>query len=102
MVNAISRYYGLVPGNTSAAWPLMTSSYQANHAGGRAAFDRFWAPVRSVSAGGIRATGGDTVQATITYRYDDGRVVTEVTSYRMVAEGGVLKIADSSVLSSNG
>ena len=102
MVSAISRYYGLVPGNLNTAWGLLTPEYQANHAGGRNAYDRFWAPVGSASATNVRATGADSVQATITYRYRSGKVTTEVTGFRMVAQGGVLKIADSTVISSTG
>src|SRR5215204_6088782 len=40
---AITSYYALMPGNTNQAWPRMTASYQANHAGGRQAYERFWA-----------------------------------------------------------
>jgi hypothetical protein len=42
------------------------------------------------------------VRATITYRYRSGKVTGGVWGYRMVAQGGVLKIADSTVISSTG
>jgi hypothetical protein len=99
-VAAIRRYYSLVPGDTAAAWPLMTPGYQTNHAGGRAAYDRFWAPVRSVAATDVRTTGSNRVAATITYRYDDGHVEVDDTVFQLVETGGVLRIAESTVLSS--
>jgi hypothetical protein len=95
-VATIQRYYTLVPRDTSAAWPLLTASYQTNHAGGRRGFDSFWAPVQSVSATNVRQIGTNLVRATLTYRRSSGTSV-EVTTFRLVNEGGVLKIADSSV-----
>ncbi|MFC8681483.1 hypothetical protein ACFT30_08170 [Microbacterium ureisolvens] len=41
-------------------------------------------------------------QATLTYRFQDDRVVEGVTAYRFIDEGGVLKIAATEVLSSRG
>lgn len=99
-MQAIRRYYTLVPNDTADAWPLMTAAYQTNHAGGRQAYDRFWAPVRSVTATNVHATGADSVVATITYHYDDGHVTTEVTSFQLVESGGILKIDGSTVVSS--
>jgi serine/threonine protein kinase len=99
-VAAIQRYYSLVPNDLADAWPLMTTSYQSDHAGGRQAYDRFWAPVRTVTATRVRATGTNRVEATITYHYDDGRVTAEDTVFQLVRVDGVLKIADSSVVGS--
>ncbi|MGT2427128.1 serine/threonine-protein kinase [Amnibacterium kyonggiense] len=95
-VAAIERYYALVPGDTDAAWPLMTADYQTNHAGGRAAYDAFWAQVRSVRATDVRQIGTDEVEATLTYTRSSG-VEVDDTTFRLVDEGGVLKIAESSV-----
>ena len=98
--NAITSYYALVPGNTDQAWPRMTSAYQRNHAGGRRAYQRFWDQVERVSVSQVDATPPSRVDATITYRRSGGRVVAERTSYRLVRDGDILKIADSTVLSS--
>jgi hypothetical protein len=95
-VATVQRYYTLVPRNTSAAWSQLTSDYQTNHAGGRQGFDSFWAPVQSVTATNVRQVGADLVRATLTYRRSSGTSV-EVTTFRLVEQGGVLKIADSSV-----
>ncbi|GAA4116358.1 hypothetical protein GCM10022415_13350 [Knoellia locipacati] len=97
---AITTYYGLLPGDTDSAWPLLTAGYQRSPSGGRQGFERFWSPVRDVTVSNVRATSPDRVTATITYSYKDGRTVVESTRYRLVDEGGVLKIAASEVLSS--
>ncbi len=79
----------------------MTAAYQTNHAGGRRAYERFWAPIERVSATNVSGDAPNRAQATLTYYYKDGRVVRERTAYRLVNEGGVLKISSSTVLSSS-
>ncbi len=97
---AITSYYALMPRNTDAAWPRMTASYQINHAGGRQAYQRFWDAVGRVSVADVNGMPPDSAQATITYYFEDGRVVRERTGYGLVNEGGRLKINSSTVLSS--
>ena len=100
IVESITSYYALVPGQLDDAWPLMTADYQVNHVGGRDAYDFFWGQVAEVAVADVIATPPDRAQATLTYTFTDGQVVQEVTAYRLVDEGGVLKIAETSVLSS--
>lgn len=100
LTTAVSDYYALMPGNLDAAWPLMTADYQENHVGGRAAYDDFWGDVAGITVADVVATAPDRAEATLTYTFDDGTVVQEVTAYRFVDEGGVLKIAETDVLSS--
>jgi eukaryotic-like serine/threonine-protein kinase len=97
---AITSYYALMPGNTDAAWPRMTASYQTNHAGGRQAYERFWDAIDKITVSDVSGTPPSSAQATITYYFNDGRVVRERTGYGLVDEGGRLKINSSSVLSS--
>lgn len=92
-------YYALVPGDLDGAWNMMTEDYQVNHVGGRDAYEAFWGEITEVAIADVSATGSD-AQATLTYTFDDGRVIREVTAYRLVDEGGTLKIAASEVLSS--
>lgn len=99
-VDTLVSYYSVMPGDLDAAWPMMTADYQVNHVGGREAYDAFWGDVASVAIADVTATGPDSAQATLTYTFTDGRVVQEVTAYRLVDEGGVLKIAETTVLSS--
>ncbi|HEX6365402.1 MAG TPA: hypothetical protein VF000_04590, partial [Agromyces sp.] len=82
------------------AWQLMTADYQENHVGGREAYGAFWGDVAAVEVTDVIAVAPDAGQATLTYTFSDGSVVQEVTAYRLVDEGGVLKIAATEVLSS--
>ena len=97
---AITSYYALLPRNTDAAWPRMTASYQTNHAGGRQAYQRFWDAISKITVADVRGIPPDSAQATLTYYFNDGRVVRERTAYGLVSEGGRLKINSSTVLSS--
>jgi eukaryotic-like serine/threonine-protein kinase len=100
LVESITTYYAMVPGELDSAWPMMTADYQENHVGGRDAYDFFWGGITDVAVADVTASAPDRAQATLTYYFTDGRVVQEVTGYRLVEEGGVLKIAETTVLSS--
>jgi hypothetical protein len=100
VVDSVTAYYANLPGDLDAAWPLMTADYQQNHAGGRGAYEAFWAAISAVEIADVSAPAADRTQATLTYYFRDGRVVQEVTAYQLVDEGGTLKIAASDVLSS--
>jgi hypothetical protein len=100
VVDTISNYYALLPEDLDGAWPTMTADYQENHAGGRGGYQAFWSAIADVTVADVQATAPDRGQATLTYYYRDGRVVQEVTAYRLVDEGGALKIAETEVLSS--
>ncbi|WP_461474142.1 serine/threonine-protein kinase [Microbacterium sp. HJ5] len=97
----ISGYYAALPGDLDAAWPQMTADYQENHAGGRGGYEAFWSQVAAVELSDVSASGLNRAQATLTYRFHDGRVVDEVTSFDLVDDGGLLKIAATTVLSSS-
>jgi serine/threonine protein kinase len=98
---AITSYYRLIPDDTDEAWTRMTESYQRNQTGGREAYENFWDPVDRVSVSNVKGTPPDQVVATISYFFDDDRVVVERTSFGLVNDGGVLKINSSSVLNSS-
>jgi eukaryotic-like serine/threonine-protein kinase len=89
-----------MPRNTDATWPRMTTSYQTNHAGGRQAYQRFWDAISKITVADVRGIPPDSAQATLTYYFNDGRVIRERTAYGLVNEGGRLKINSSTVLSS--
>ena len=95
--DTITSYYALMPANTDRAWPLLTDAYQAS-TGGRQDYERFWAGIDRVEAQDVTATPPDRSDATLIYHLKDGQVVVERTSFRLVDEGGTLKISDSSVL----
>jgi hypothetical protein len=68
---------------------------------GRQGFERFWSAIERVDTQDVTATAPDHADATLIYHFKDGRVVVERTRYQLVDDGGTLKIADSSVLSSS-
>ncbi|MDP9092499.1 MAG: serine/threonine protein kinase [Actinomycetota bacterium] len=96
-IQAVAAYYGLLPGNTTAAWNRLTSGYQAQ-TGGRGSYDSFWNSFRSVEVSNERAQGGQ-VLADLRYTSTSGSVSTETRSFQLVPDGGILKIAGSSVVS---
>jgi serine/threonine protein kinase len=98
---AISSYYALMPDNTDAAWPKLTSSYQRNTTGGKKAYENYWGQISKVSATDVSGNPPDGAQATITYTYKGGKVVKEKTSFRLVEDGGVLKINSTRILRGN-
>jgi serine/threonine protein kinase len=98
--SAITGYYALLPGDPARAWPRLTAGYQVSPSGGRSSFERFWGGVDEVTVSDVRAEPPDRVVATLRYEYANGRVNVERTSYRLVEEDGILKIAASEVLSS--
>jgi hypothetical protein len=88
-----------MPTGTDQGWQRLTPTYQRDHARGRRNYDRFWGGIDQVQASHVTASAPSTVVATITYDLRDGRVVVERTSFGLVHQDGMLKIARSSVLS---
>ena len=78
----------------------MTTSYQTSHAGGRQAYERFWDAIDKISVSDVSGIPPNSALATITYYFNDGRVVRERTEYGLVNDGGRLKINSTTVLSS--
>jgi hypothetical protein len=99
-VTALTSYYALLPADLDSAWPRMTTDYQVNHVGGRAAYENFWNDIAEVAVSDVTAPAADQAQATLTYYFTNGRVVREVTAYTLTEESGTLKIAATTVLSS--
>jgi hypothetical protein len=99
LAGALSNYYSLVPGQLDQAWPLMTADYQTRVAGGRQAYQRFWDGFSKVTATEVVGSSPSTVTALITYTTKSGSVIRERTTFRLVPDGGVLKIAASTVTS---
>lgn len=97
---AIVDYYGLIPSDLAAGWDRLTPSYQRNTAGGFAGYARFWGAMSRVTVRGVSPAPGDSVDATVTYVYRDGRTSSERTLFKLVQQDGVWKIDGSQVLSS--
>jgi hypothetical protein len=97
LAQAITDYYALMPKGTDAAWPRLTKSYQISPSGGRAAYERFWGSIRSVSVSNVAGSPPKTATATVSYVFKDGRKSTDRTTFQLVRSGGILKINRSRV-----
>ena len=84
----VQGYYGLLPGNTGAAWDRLGPSAQAQ-SGGRGKYDRFYGGLRSVSLENARSTGDNAVTATVVFVQDNGTTSRE--GYRFVVRNGVIE-----------
>jgi hypothetical protein len=71
----VDDYFDTVPGDVDAGWAMLSPAYQAET--GRGSYDSFWAGVADVDATDLSPAGGDAVEATVTYEYEDGRTVEE-------------------------
>lgn len=97
---AITEYYGLMPGNTEAGWSRLSEKYQLSTPKTYANYQAFWSDMTAVQVSGVSPTGDTTVEATVVYSFKDGRTVEERHSYTLVAQDGRWLIDRSAVLSS--
>ena len=85
-------YYALIPDRLDEGWQRLTPSFQQDTAGGFDGYRGFWSTIAQVTVRGVSPAGGDEVDATVTYRYADGREVDERTVFRLVPADGIWKI----------
>jgi hypothetical protein len=78
----VQSYYALLPGNTEAAFALLSSGAQAQ-SGGRAGFDRFYGGLQSVTLQNLRPTGATTAEATVVFVRRDGSTSSEPYRFQM-------------------
>ncbi|MCM6775533.1 serine/threonine protein kinase [Nocardia sp. CDC159] len=90
----IYSYYGNLPGNTGAAWNMLSPGYQAQ-TGGYQSYSSWWATIASVRVGGVQTTGTGVANATLTYRKKDGTVTSENRWFRIDSENGRMVITAS-------
>ncbi|GAA4901128.1 serine/threonine protein kinase [Actinomycetospora succinea] len=89
---AVIDYYALIPDRLDEGWQRLTPSFQEGTAGGFEGYRGFWSTIAQVTVRGVSPAGGDEVDATVTYRYADGREVDERTVFRLVESDGIWKI----------
>jgi hypothetical protein len=85
-------YYGFIPDRLDEGWQRLTPSFQQGTAGGFDGYRGFWSTISQVTVRGVSPAGGNEVDATVTYRYADGREVDERTVFRLVESDGIWKI----------
>ncbi len=89
---AVIDYYALLPDRLDEGWQRLTPSFQRATAGGFENYRSYWGTMDQVTVRGVSPAGGDEVDATVTYRYTNGREVDERTVFRMVQQDGIWKI----------
>ncbi|GLZ47005.1 serine/threonine protein kinase [Actinomycetospora sp. NBRC 106375] len=89
---AVVDYYALLPDRLDEGWQRLTPSFQQSTAGGLENYRSFWGSVQEVAVLDVSPAGGDAVDATVSYRYADGRAVRERTVFGLVLQDGVWKI----------
>lgn len=80
-VGFVQSYYGQLPGNTQAAFAMLSPSAQAQ-SGGFGQFQRFYGGLRTVYAQNLRRDGANAVTATIVFINNSGSQSQE--NYRFV------------------
>lgn len=89
-----------MPNDTQEGWTRLTARYQSTTAGGFDSYERYWNTIDRVAVSNATASPPGTVVATITYTFTDDRVVADRTSFRLVRDGGILKIDSHAVVAS--
>jgi serine/threonine protein kinase len=65
----VSDYYSLLPGDTAAAWPLLSPEMQSR-VGSYEDYDGFWSTIDSVTVDEATSSGSDAVEVSLTYTTD--------------------------------
>ena len=73
-VGFLGDYFDTVPGDLDAGWSMLSPRMQAEV--GRSSYDGFWSTVSSVQASDF-SPRGNTVDVTLRYTMNDGRVLVE-------------------------
>jgi len=93
MKNAVTAFYGELPGNARAAWNKLDTHYQQRN--GLDDYLGFWSTIQSVSVLSVAPRDATSVVATVRYVLRDGRVDTENRWLSVVSRNGQLLIYDS-------
>ncbi len=81
----VSDYYALLPGDTQAAWKLLSSDMQAE-VGSYGDYEGFWSTIDSVTVDDTTSVDAGTVEVTLTYT-TDGTSEQEVRQIDLTRQG---------------
>jgi serine/threonine protein kinase len=94
----LKTYFEEAPGGSDEAWAQLGPREKQV---GRSSFNGFWRTIESAQVRDVVAgDAADTVEATIRYRYANGKVVEERQRLELIRSGGEYLIDDDTVLSS--
>ncbi|GAB2536598.1 serine/threonine-protein kinase [Nocardia heshunensis] len=90
----VQSYYGMLPGNVSGAWSMLSPGYQSS-TGGYNSYASFWGSISSVSVGAVTPNGDNRAVVALTYVMKNGQVSTENRWIQVDSSTGRLLIAAS-------
>ncbi|MDF3051410.1 MAG: serine/threonine protein kinase, partial [Pseudonocardia sp.] len=83
----VQGYYGLLPGNTAAAWERLSPTARAQ-SGGRGGFQRFYDGMQAVSLENARSLGDGAVAGTVVFVQTNGVTTREPYRFVVGSSGG--------------
>ncbi|MFI6865434.1 serine/threonine-protein kinase [Nocardia sp. NPDC050406] len=72
----VHGYYGMLPGNVSGAWGMLSPSYQAA-TGGYNSYAQFWGTISAVRVGAVTPQGDNRAVVSLTYTLKNGSTSSE-------------------------
>jgi eukaryotic-like serine/threonine-protein kinase len=93
----VRDYYAVLPSGTSSAWAALSPGFQAK-IGGYGNYRGFWSTIASVSVGSTTVTQAGSVDVSLTYRSNDGRVSSEVRRIYLERTGSGYLITGDAVV----
>lgn len=94
----VQDYYNLAPSNPTAAWALLSPTYETKHPGGQAAWKANWDNVKSVSLSNLRQTDAYVVQADAHVEKKDGTKVKQAMLFSIKWTGTAILIDNETVI----
>ncbi|SUD48828.1 Serine/threonine-protein kinase pknB [Nocardia otitidiscaviarum] len=90
----VRNYYGMLPGNVSGAWSMLSPSYQAV-TGGYNSYAQFWGTIAEVRVGAVTPQGDNRAVVSITYVLKNGSTDSENRWIQVDNSGGRMLITAS-------
>ncbi|MFD6162723.1 protein kinase [Nocardia sp. NPDC060256] len=90
----VQGYYGMLPGNPSAAWSQLSPAYQGV-AGGYNEYVRWWGTISSITVRSVTPNGDNRAVASLTYVKKSGETVNETRWFQVASENGRMLITAS-------
>lgn len=90
----VQSYYGMLPGNVSGAWAMLSPSYQAA-TGGYNSYAQFWGTIAAVRVGNVTTQGDNRAVASLTYTLKNGSTSSENRWFQVDSSTGRMLITAS-------
>jgi hypothetical protein len=93
----VRDYYAVLPSGTASAWNALSPGFQAK-IGGYGNYRGFWSTIASVSVRSTTVAQSGSVDVSLTYRGNDGRVSSEVRRLYLERHGSSFLITGDAVV----